>query len=81
MANQKTHQEDISLELDGKIYNGHRIIMGVIKQRQKIYFKDKYILDNYVYESWKFKHPGKVMENRAKNLLRDLVFKFLEQGK
>ena len=78
MAKQKKHQKNISIELDGEIYNGHRIISGVIKPRQKIYFINESIQDNYVYDPWKFKSPGKVMEIRAKQLLRELVFKYLE---
>lgn len=78
MAKQQTQQENISIELDGEIYNGHRIITGVIKPRQKIYFINESILDNYEYDPWKFKNPRKVMENRAKHLLRELVFKYLE---
>ena len=79
MAKQKKYRKKISLELDGEVYNGYRIITGEAKPRQKIYFTNESIQDKFTYESWKFKNPGKMMEIRAKQLLRELVFRHLEQ--
>ena len=80
MEKQNTQCENISLELDGEIYYGYRRITDDIIPRQTIYFRYESIQDNFVYESWKFKNPKKMMDIRAKELLRKLVFKYLEES-
>ena len=70
-------KDKITLELNGKTYTGYREIKGLRKPHQKVYFRDREIDDKWTYESWKFKDPKKVMDNKAKTLLRELVMQHL----
>ena len=77
LSNKNTSKDKITLEIDGKKYTGYREIKGLRKPYQKVTYRNCSIDDNWTYETWKFKDPKKVMDNKAKTLLRELVMQYL----
>jgi hypothetical protein len=79
LAEKKKAREKLVIEVDGKKYIGYREIRGLRKPHQRVSFRNSTIDDNWTYDSWKFKDPKKVMNNKAKILLRKLVRQHLNK--
>jgi len=77
LGEKRTPKEKLTVEIDSKTYIGYREIKGLRKPHQRVSFRNRSIDDKWTYESWKFKDPKKVMDNKAKILLRELVMKHL----
>jgi hypothetical protein len=77
LSNKKISKDKLTLEIDGKKYTGYREIKGLRKPYQKVTYRNRTIDDNWTYETWKFKDPKKVMDNKARTLLRELIMQHL----
>ena len=73
MSKHKTRKEIITLELEGVKYTGYRIITGIDRLQQKIYFNESSRSDFWIYNSDVFVDTEKVMRQRAVHILRELV--------
>ena len=62
-------EEEISIEYEGKIYHGRRIVTGKRKLFQTIYYTTKYKEDGRSYKP----HQDALMRSIAKIILRELV--------